>query len=135
MPVGERRQLVESGRRRNGIEFEMTEIEDKLELVKEGDEWRIFLNWAADVKIPFRLILPMPGSGRRLSKSEVAVQPGDLFEIFSQDQKPRRSADRCSHRPSGRARDVTNFLDFVECGFLRQSRCSREKSRSIPDIY
>ena len=34
----------------------MIEMEEKLELVKEGDEWRIFLNWAAGVKIPFQLL-------------------------------------------------------------------------------
>src|SRR4030095_7680140 len=58
MSVDERRQVIESWekKKRDGS-FEMIEIEEKLELVKEGDEWRIFLNWAAGVKIPFRLAL------------------------------------------------------------------------------
>lgn len=120
LSVEERRQLIESWekKQRDGS-FEMTEIENKLDLVKEGDEWRIFLNWAAGVKIPFRLALANAGDlDASLSKSEVVVQPGDLFEIFLKVKN--RSAQpvvaRIGHlvEPS----DVANFLDFVECGFL-----------------
>ena len=62
MPVDERRQLIESWekKKRDGS-LEMIEIEEKLDLVKEGDEWRIFLNWAAGVKIPFQLALANAG--------------------------------------------------------------------------
>ncbi len=76
-------QIIETldKKKRDGS-FEMIEIEEKLELVKEADEWRIFLNWAAGVKILFRLALANAGDlDVALSKSEVVVHPGDLFEI------------------------------------------------------
>src|SRR4029434_9422614 len=77
-------QIIETReRKKRDGSFEMIEIEEKLELVKEGDEWRIFLNWAAGVKIPFRLALANAADlDVALSKSEVVIQPGDLFEIF-----------------------------------------------------
>ena len=113
-------QIIESldKKKRDGS-FEMIEVEEKFELVKEGDEWRIFLNWAAGVKIPFRLALANAADlDVALSKSEVVVQPGDLFEI---DLKIKnRSAQQVVARIGHliEPRDVTNFLDFVECGFL-----------------
>jgi len=99
--------------------FEMIEIEEKLELVKEGDEWRIFLNWAVGVKIPFRLVLANAADlDVALSKSEVVVHPGDLFEIELKvkNRSSQPVVARIGHLIE--PRDVTNFLDFVECGFL-----------------
>jgi cytochrome c oxidase assembly protein Cox11 len=97
----------------------MIEIEEKLDLVKEGDEWRIFLNWSAGVKIPFRLALANAANlEASLSKSEVVVQPGDLFEIFLKvkNRSGQPIVARIGHLVE--PREVTNFLDFVECGFL-----------------
>jgi Cytochrome c oxidase assembly protein CtaG/Cox11 len=113
-------QIIESldQKKRDGS-FEKIEIEEKFELVKEGDEWRIFLNWAVGVKIPFRLVLANAADlDVALSKNEVVVQPGDFFEI---DLKIKnRSAQQVVARIGHliEPRDVTNFLDFVECGFL-----------------
>jgi hypothetical protein len=113
-------QIIESldKKKRDGS-FEMIEVEEKFELVKEGDEWRIFLNWAAGVKIPFRLALANAADlDVALSRSEVVVQPGELFEI---DLKIKnRSAQQVVARIGHliEPQNVTKFLDFVECGFL-----------------
>jgi hypothetical protein len=120
MSVDERKQLIESWekKKRDGS-LEMIEIEEKLDLVKEGDEWRIFLNWSAGVKIPFRLALANAANlEASLSKSEVVVQPGDLFEIFLKvkNRSGQPIVARIGHLVE--PREVTNFLDFVECGFL-----------------
>ncbi len=113
-------QIIETldKKKRDGS-FEMIEIEEKLELVKEGDEWRIFLNWAVGVKIPFRLALANAADlDVALSKSEVVVYPGDLFEIELKvkNRSSQPVVARIGHLIE--PRDVTNFLDFVECGFL-----------------
>lgn len=116
----DRAQLIDSleEKKRSGS-LEMIEVEEKLELVKENDEWRIFLNWAAGVKIPFRLLLSNAADlDVTLSKNEVVVQPGDFFEI-SLKMKNRSNQPvvaRIGHLVEPRA--VENFFDFVECGFL-----------------
>ena len=120
MSVDERRQLIKSWekKKRDGS-LQMIEVEEKLELVKEGDEWRIFLNWAAGVKIPFRLALANAVDlDVALSKTEVVVQPGDLFEISLKikNRSAQQVVARIGHLIE--PEDVTNFLDFVECGFL-----------------
>jgi len=113
-------QIIETldKKKRDGS-FERIEIEEKYELVKEGDEWRIFLNWAVGVKIPFRLALAdVADLDVALSKSEVVVYPGDLFEIEVKikNRSKQPVVARIGHlvEPG----NVTNFLDFVECGFL-----------------
>ena len=113
-------QIIESldQKKRDGS-FETIEVEEKFELVKEGEEWRIFLNWAVGVKIPFRLALANAADlDVALSKSEVVVQPGDLFEIELKikNRSAQQVVARIGHLIE--PRDVTNFLDFVECGFL-----------------
>ena len=118
--VDERRQLIESWekKKRDGS-FEMIELEEKLELVKEGNEWRIFLDWSSGVKIPFRLELADAADlDVALSKSEVVVQPGDLFEIFLRvkNRAHQPVVARIGHLVEPQA--VADFLDFVECGFL-----------------
>jgi hypothetical protein len=120
LAVEERRQLIESWeKKRRAGTFEMIEREEKLDLVKENEEWRIFLNWAAGVKIPLRLGLASAKDlDASLSKSEVVVQPGDFFEIVlkvtSRSTQPLIA--RVGHLVE--PREVSNFIDFVECGFL-----------------
>src|SRR5262245_62202914 len=62
-------QIIETldKKKRDGS-FEMIDIEEKHELVKEGDEWRIFLNWAVGVKIPFRLVLANAPEDRKSTR-------------------------------------------------------------------
>lgn len=120
MSVDERRQLIEfwEKKKRDGT-LQMIEVEEELELVKEGDEWRIFLNWAAGVKIPLRLVLSnVADLDASVSKSEVVVQPGEFFEIFLKvkNRSGQPLVARVGHLVE--PREVTNFLDFVECGFL-----------------
>jgi len=71
------------------------------------------------VKIFFRLSQSnAPDLSVVLSRSEVVVQPGDLFEfslsIKNHSKQPVNA--RIDHiiEPL----EVANFLDFVECGFL-----------------
>jgi Cytochrome c oxidase assembly protein CtaG/Cox11 len=113
-------QIIESldQKKRDGS-FKMIEVEEKFELVKEGDEWRIFLNWAAGVKIPLRLVLAnAAGLDVALSQNEVVVQPGELFEIELKikNRSAQQVVARIGHLIE--PQNVANFLDFVECGFL-----------------
>jgi cytochrome c oxidase assembly protein Cox11 len=71
------------------------------------------------VKIAFRLALSnSPDLSVVLSKSEVVVQPGDLFEVSlsikNRSKKPINA--RIDHIIE--PQKVANYLDFVECSFL-----------------
>jgi cytochrome c oxidase assembly protein Cox11 len=71
------------------------------------------------VKILFRLSLPNASDlSVVLSRSEVVVQPGDLFEVSLsiKNQSKQPVNIRIDHiiEPL----EVANYLDLVECGFL-----------------
>ena len=120
LPVTERNKIAESIEKRNREgSLAMSEAEEKLELVKEGNEWRVFLNWAAGIKIPLRLVLSAtPELEVTLSPREVAVQPGEVFEVFLKikNRSGRPMTTRIGHLVEPQA--VADYLDFVECGFL-----------------
>ena len=71
------------------------------------------------IKILFRLSLPSASDlSVVLSRSEVIVRPGDLFEVSlsikNQSKQPVNA--RIDHMIE--PREVAKYLDFVECGFL-----------------
>jgi hypothetical protein len=120
LPVAERKKIIESIEKKNRDKsLEMSEGEERLELIREGLEWRIFLNWAAGIKIPLRLALSaVPELEVSVSPREVAVQPGDVFEVFLRinNRSNRSLVARIAHLIEPQA--VADYFDFVECGFL-----------------
>jgi cytochrome c oxidase assembly protein Cox11 len=71
------------------------------------------------VKIVFRLSLPNADAlSVGLSKSEVVVQPGDVFEVsLSIKNKSKQPVNaRIDHMIE--PLEAANYLDLVECGFL-----------------
>jgi hypothetical protein len=114
----------------------MSEGTEAFELVKEGDHWRIFLNWAAGIRIPLRLDLSKSiDLDATLSKEEVILQPGDLFEIALslRNRTGRPVTVRIGHlvEPAG----IADYLDFVECGFLRPVTIEAGQQRQFSGTY
>jgi len=99
--------------------FDMSEGEENFQLVKENEEWRVYLNWAAGVKIPLRLDLSKSDVLEvSLSKNEVVIAPGELFEIVLKirNRTSEPVTTRIGHlvEPKG----IADYLDFIQCGFL-----------------
>jgi len=118
--AAERRQMLDAlEKKQQDGSLAMNEGEERFELVKEVNEWRVFLNWAAGVKIPLRLDLSKSSDlAVSLSKQEVILQPGEVFEILLKIKNKTKQAvtARIGHlvEPS----DSADYLDFVQCGFL-----------------
>jgi hypothetical protein len=116
----ERKNILDAiDKKKRAGSLEMSEGEEKLELVKENDEWRIFLNWAAGVKIPFRIELSKSADLEvSLSKDEIVTQPGELFEIVLniKNRTNQPITARIGHLVV--PNNLADYLDFVQCGFL-----------------
>jgi len=119
----ERKQIIEAvEKRKRDQSMDMIVGEEKLTLVKEGDEWRIFLNWAAGVTIPFGAIVADPAGAATLdvslSRKQAVVQPGEVFEIIlrirNRSQKPTVVSIGHLIQPN----ELTDYLEIVQCGFL-----------------
>ena len=118
--AADRDQLLSAlDRKRRDGSLEMINGEVRFELVREGNEWRVFLNWAAGVKVPLRLDLSKAaGLEVSLSEREVAVLPGEIFKILL---KVKNKTDQAITARIGHVvepKDSADYLDFVQCGFL-----------------
>lgn len=133
-----RAQILESleKRKRDGTMELINAADEMLALVKEGDEWRIFLNWAAGVKVPLRLSLSqIPDLDVALSKKEVVVQPGELFEISLRIKNLSNRTVVTSIAHVIEPQKASNFLDLVECGFIKPVTLEAGKERSFDARY
>ena len=71
------------------------------------------------VKILFRLSLSnAPDLSVVLSRSEVVVQPGGLFEVSLNIKNKSKQPVNARIDHMIEPLEVANYLDFVECGFL-----------------
>jgi hypothetical protein len=134
---GEREQLLTAlDKQRQDRSLEMVEGEARFELVKEGSEWRVFLNWASGVKIPMRLDLSKAADLEvSISKPEVIVQPGEIFDIGLKVKNKTKQAItvRIGHLVEPQAH--ANYLDFVQCGFLLPVTIAAEEEREYFGTY
>ena len=133
----DRKQLLDTlEKRRKEGSLEMSEGVETFELVKEGAEWRLFLNWAAGVKIPTALDLTKTADlDVRLSKNEFVVQPGDTFEILLRikNKTDQVLVARIGHVVA--PEDIADYLDFVQCGFLLPITLQPGKEQEYSGTY
>lgn len=137
LPATGRRQIMDAlDKRQHEGSLAMSEGQEIFELIREANEWRVFLNWQAGVKIPLKLDLSKsPDLDVVLSKNEFVVQPGDLFEIVlrikNRTQQPMTV--RIGHlvEPS----TIADYLDFVQCGFLLPVTVQPDKEQEFSGTY
>jgi hypothetical protein len=133
----DRKQLLDTlEKRRKEGSLEMSEGVETFELVKEGGEWRVFLNWAAGVTIPIRLDLTKTADlDVRLSKNQFVVQPGDAFEL---SLRIKNKTDQVLIARIGHVvapQDIADYLDFVQCGFLLPLTLQPGKEQEYSGTY
>lgn len=116
----ERKKLLASlAQKHQDHSLEMIEGEESFQLVKEDNAWRVYLNWAAGVRIPLKLDASRAaGLQVQLSKQDVVLQPGEIFEVRLKirNTSGQPITTRIGHlvEPSEHA----DYLEFVQCGFL-----------------
>jgi hypothetical protein len=120
LTMPERTKIIDSIERlqREGS-LPMSTGQDQFELVNENGAWRVFLDWAAGIRIPFKLDLSKsPDLGASLSTHEIVTQPGELFVISLRikNRLNRPITVRIGHLIE--PENIADFVDFVQCGFL-----------------
>lgn len=133
----ERKRIIDAiEKKKRDRSLDMSEGEEKFELVKENEEWRIFLNWAAGVKIPFRLDLSKSADlDVSLSKNEIVTQPGELFEIILKikNRTNQPVTARIGHLVE--PNNLADYLDFVQRGFLLPVTIGPAKEEQFSGTY
>jgi len=137
VPEPEQKQIIASieKKARDGT-LEMIRREETFDLVKEGDEWRIFFNWAAGIRIGFRA---MPAKTSEvevsLSKDQLVMQPGGMFEIFLSIKNPSKKESIVQVNHLLEPRDIAPYLDFVQCDVLEPVRVQAGKEQEYSATY
>jgi hypothetical protein len=137
LPGSERKAMVtaiEKLGQSRGIE--MVEGEDVFDLVKEGESWKIVLNWASGVNVGFQTSIPttVPVEAR-LQRSNIATRPGEIFKVVLNVKNTSKEQlfVRIGHLidPQG----FRDYLDLVECGFLLPVRLAPGKEEEFVSTY
>lgn len=120
LPAGEQRTIIER-LKHQGEEgkLPLVEGEDSFELVKESRGWRLFLNWAAGVRVIFDAAVPDSLAIEAEPAQRTAViRPGELFTIAYRvkNRSPEWITTRILHHVG--PQEAGQQLDLVECGLL-----------------
>ena len=121
---------------RQSGEIEMVEGDEIFELVKEGDSWKIVMNWASNVKVGFQTSIPITVPVEaRLERSDVAIRPGEIFKVVLNVKNTSKEQlfARIGHLVD--PHEFRDYLDLVECGFLLPVRLAPGKEEEFVSTY
>jgi hypothetical protein len=97
----------------------MIEGEEGFMLVREDSRWKIFLNWAAGVKVKFATTVPAEDTiaAEPISR-ETVVRPGDPFTIGFKVKNLTKNEIRTRIVHGIVPEDFAQYLELVECALL-----------------
>ena len=133
----ERSELIETLERwRKEGKIPMVEAEQDFELVREDKSWRIFLDWAAGVRVSFDTVVP--GSLLLQAKpalKEVTVIRGKLFNVFFKvkNLSNREVTTWIVHHVE--PKEVNEYLELVECNLLFPVSLQPGREVEYPSSY
>jgi hypothetical protein len=120
LPAAEQKKIISNiDRLALDRKLPMIEGEEEFILVKENSQWRVFLNWAAGVKVKFATIVPSDGTiAAEPITRETIARSGEPFTIgFNvKNRAPNEIRIRIVHlvEPT----KLKRHLDLVECALL-----------------
>jgi Cytochrome c oxidase assembly protein CtaG/Cox11 len=137
LPSFQRRKiLAELENRRRAGKIKMVEGEEEFTLIKERNEWKILLDWAAGVRISFAArVNDFPDLEAHALVKETVARPNELFTI-AYKVKNRSSEDffaRIVHNIEPRA--AAGHLDIVECALLLPVRVLPGEEQEYASTY
>lgn len=116
--------------------LKMIRGDEEFVLVREGTGWKVFLDWAAGVRVIFDAVVPQ-GNGVEAEPviRETVVHPGDLFTVDFR-VKNQTASDllaRINHHVE--PRDLAEHLDLVECALLFPVRIAPHQEQTYSSRY
>ena len=112
------------------------EGEQDFDLVKESGGWRLFLNWAAGIRLSFEArvndALPLEVSW---DQREFISRPDELFNVRLRikNLSNREVFTKSLHRVE--PKDMTEYLDLVECDLLLPTKLLPRKKQEYSSTY
>jgi len=125
---------IDSLKRRGSLE--MIEGQEEFNLVREGNSWRLFFDWASGIRVNFTTIVPQDGAiEAKPTIKQTVTQPNELFTIAYRVKNltNKEVFARITHRVEPAA--LTEHLDVVECALLLPVRIAPGQEQSYSSTY
>ena len=114
----------------------MIEGEEKFVLIREGSQWKVFLDWASGVQVKFATTLPANSAveAEPVTK-ETVVRSGDVFTVGFKVKNAGTNevVTRIVHRVNPEA--MSQYLDLVECALLLPVRLRPGEEQIFNSTY
>ena len=114
----------------------MIEGEEEFVLVQEGSQWKVFLDWAAGVRVRFETTLPASGVlAAQPTIKETIARSGDLFTIGFKvkNNGTGEAVTRIAHHVE--PKEMAEYLDLVECALLLPVRLQPGEEQVYKSTY
>ena len=137
LPAAERKTLLDTiDRHRRENSIAMVAGEENFNLVKEPGGWKVFLNWAAGVKLTFQSAIPASSPVEiKIEQTEVASRPGQVFRVAMKIKNSGKQtlSTRIGHLVE--PQELRDYLDLVDCGFILPVRLPPGKEEEFVTTY
>jgi hypothetical protein len=100
-------------------EIKTIEGEEEFTLVKEGTSWRVYLDWAAGIRVSYDAVVPPTESIEAVPVNKTTtIRPSELFTIAYRVKN--RTAQTISTRITHRIEpdELSEHLDIIDCALL-----------------
>ncbi len=117
-------------------QLKVIEGDEEFALVREAKTWRVFLDWAAGVKVDFTATVPQGDLiNAQAVINETVARPGELFTIAYkvQNRTQKELVARIIHHVEPKA--LSEYLDLVECALLLPVRLLPGEEREYASTY
>lgn len=114
----------------------MVEGEEEFVLLKENSRWKLYLDWAAGVRVNFTTQLPAAaGLAAEPTIRETVARSGDLFNIGFKvkNRSTHEIVTRIVHRVE--PKEMAQYLDLVECALLLPVRLRAGEEQVFNSTY
>jgi cytochrome c oxidase assembly protein Cox11 len=120
LPSSARRNILATlDRMHRAGQIETIEGEEEFTLVKEGRSWRVYLDWAAGVRVSYSAVVPPTEAIDAVPvNNATTIRPSELFTIAYRVKN--RSAQTISTRIIHRIEpdELRQHLDIIDCALL-----------------
>jgi hypothetical protein len=137
LSAAERKTLLDTiDRQKRENSIAMVEGEETFNLVKETGGWKVFLDWAAGVKLNFQPAIPASAPVEiKIEQKEVASRPGQIFRVAMKIKNIGKQALSVRIGHLIEPQELRDYLDLVDCGFILPLRLSYGKEEEFVTTY
>jgi hypothetical protein len=100
-------------------EIKTIQGEEEFNLVKEGTHWRVYLDWAAGIRVSYNAIVPPTDSIEAVPVNKsTTIRPSELFTIAYRVKN--RTAQTISTRITHliEPKELSHHLEIIDCALL-----------------